>query len=310
MENITNKRVLVTGSQSMLGSQVVKNVIEQGGIVYPVIHKQCDLEEIQECCLLFKTIQPDYVIHCAGFNGGIEYNRKYPSSIFERSTKIGNNVLECSRIFNIRKIVSVLTSCAYPVTDILEEKNFLNGEPHPSVACHAYAKRHLFIYGKLLNEQYGLRHINVVFNNMYGPRDSFDPSKTKFIGGLIKKFVDAKHENKQEVELWGTGTPLREVIFSEDAGFYLVKSLIEYEDYNEVLNIGNGIEYSVKQYAEKIANIVDYRGKIVCNTEKPDGQMKKLLCNRKATKLFKYLDFTKIENGLEKTIDYYENIRK
>ena len=308
MENIIGRRVLVTGSQSMLGIQVMSLLATYKAIPYGVPHEICDLMDERKTFEYFNAIKPDYIIHCAGFNGGIFYNEKYPSDIYNITTTIGSNVLNTAKKLNVDKVVSVATSCAYPVNEILEEKDFLNGEPHDSVQCHAYAKRHLFVYGKQLHKQYGLKHICVVFNNMYGPRDSFDANKTKFIGALVRKICDGKFDNTESIELWGTGKPLREVIFSRDAAKGLIESLIKYDNYSSVLNIGNGEEKTVLEYAEKIKEICNYNGKIIVNPSKPDGQMKKLLSNRRMRQYNIDVDFTTLESGLKQTINYYENI--
>lgn len=307
INNIIGKKVLVTGSQSMLGLQVMAQLVNYGAIPYGVHHEQTDLMDFEKCEELFHKIKPKYVIHCAGFNGGIFYNQTYPATIYSHSTTMGTNVLECSAKHKIEKVVSVLTSCAYPVNELLVEKDFLKGEPHDSVQCHAYAKRHLFVFGKQLNKQYGLNHIAVVFNNMYGPRDSFDERKTKFIGGLIKKHVDAIKFHNKEIEIWGTGTPLREVIYSKDAAVGLVEALIKYNDCQEVLNIGNGEERSVLEYSKIIKELTEYNGSYCINNAKPDGQMKKLLCNKKMKEYNIKVDFTPLETGLIKTIEYYKN---
>lgn len=307
INNIIGKKILVTGSQSMLGLQVMSQLVNYGAIPYGVHHEETDLLDFEKCNNLFSKIKPKFVVHCAGFNGGIFYNKAYPADIYKISSVIGTNVLDCCRIHDISKCVSVLTSCAYPVNDILVESDFLKGEPHDSVQCHAYAKRHLFVYGKQLKEQYGLNHICVVFNNMYGPKDSFDANKTKFIGGLIKKHIDAQVYNWKEIEIWGSGSPLREVIYCKDAAVGLVEALIKYDDHKEVLNIGNGQEKTILEYANIIKKITAYKGSYYMNKDKPDGQMKKLLCNKKMKEYNINVDFTPLEIGLKNTIEYYKN---
>jgi GDP-L-fucose synthase len=306
--SIIGKKVLVTGSQSMLGLQVMAQLVNYGAIPYGVHHEETDLLDYSQCDNLFKKIKPNYIIHCAGFNGGIFYNETYPADIYKISSSIGMNVLDCAKINRVDKCVSVLTSCAYPVNELLEEKNFLNGEPHNSVQCHAYAKRNLFIYGKQLHKQYGLKHISVVFNNMYGPKDSFDSNKTKFIGGLIKKHVDARRRGNKKIEIWGTGSPLREVIYCKDAAIGLVEALIKYDDYSEVLNIGNGEEKTILEYANLIKRLTNCDATYDFNEEKPDGQMKKLLCNKKMRRYNISISFTPLDVGLRNTIEYYANI--
>ncbi len=187
------------------------------------------------------------------------------------------NLFNAARNYDVKKVLSVIPSCAYPSLDLLKEEDFFNGAPHPSVSAHAFAKRNLVAYGQILSEMSDTKYISVVLNNCTGPYDNFDIEKTKVFGGLIAKFCKAVKEGKNEVECFGDGSPRREYIFSEDAATGIVKALQMYEDTTLPLNIGWGVDYSIKEIAEMIAVLSHFTGEIVWNKTYPNGAMKKLL---------------------------------
>ncbi len=306
---IANSRCLVTGGNSMLGRNISNILRREGAIVDDVPHHTCDLLSHEETRIRFESFRPEYVIHCAGYNGGIAWNESLPATIFERNTRMGLNVLNCASSYKVHKVVNILTSCAYPnLEEPLKEEWFLTSEPHSSVACHAYAKRNLLIYGNQLFKQYGLKVVNVIFNNCLGPRDSFDLKKTKVAGALIRKFIEAK-ENKNNVIVWGSGNQRRELLFSEDAARGAIEVLKFYDEINLPINIGTGSDVSIKELAFKIKDIVGFEGEIIFDTSKPDGQKRKIL---DITRMNKYLpNFkadTPLDEALRKTIKwYYEN---
>lgn len=251
--------------------------------------------------------KPDYVIHCAGYNGGIEFNRRYPADVFYRNTLMALNIIRCSQLSNVKKVVSVMTSCAYADNGqpVLEETEFWNGKPNSSIACHGYAKRTLDAASQMFYAQYGLNAVTVCINNMYGPGDTFDPVRTKVVGALIRKFVDAKQNGLPKVECWGTGKPLREFVYVKDAAHLLVKTLEQYEDHSLPLNISSPHEISIKDLSETIARLVGYEGEVWWNTEKGDGQMKKSLSIKRMKDCLGDFTYTDFELGLKETIDYY-----
>jgi nucleoside-diphosphate-sugar epimerase len=302
-------KVLVTGASSMIGRPTC-DLLEEQYEVDKVLHCETDLLSLVETKKRFAQFKPDYVIALQGYNGGINFNKLLPATIFERTTEMALNVLTCCSMFNVKKVVTVLTSCAYPNTgQPLKEEEFLSGVPHESVMCHAYAKRNLFLYGLLLNKQYGLNVVSCIFNNCYGPYDSFDLEKTKVVGALIRKFIEAKENNSDKVVIWGTGNQRRELLYSRDAAKGLVTLLNEYNDVKTPINIGSGTDYSIKELAVTIKNVVGYEGELFFDTSKPDGQMSKVLDVSKMNKLFPYLDvYTPIEKGLKETVKwFYEN---
>jgi GDP-L-fucose synthase len=307
MTPIYKKRVLVTGSKSMIGTQVRFHLMYQGASVCSCDHSWIDLLDFNRTKEVFTHSKPDYVIHLATYSGNIQFNQKYPADTFFRTTQMGLNVLRASQELGIKKVVSILSSCA--IADCgkeeLSESDLWMGKPNASIECHGFAKRNLDAYSRQISRQYGLEYVCCIVNNSYGPKDSFSIEKTKVIGALIKKFVDAQKQNLDEVVCWGTGKPLREFIYCNDAGDGIVQVLEKYDDVNEPINITSGQEISIKDLTIMIADIVGYKGAIKWDVSKGDGQMRKKL---NMDKMNKYINikFTPLRQGLEKTIQWYK----
>jgi len=307
MIDIKGKKVIVTGANSMIGRSVIKELQKREAIIDPVYHEECDLLNYEECLSRFKKSNPDFCIHAAGYNGNISFNRKYPADIFFNTTIMGLNTLNACTKVGVKKIVTLLASCAYRGTSQeLKECDFFLGMPDPTVEGHGLSKKTLFYYSKQLYKQHGIRAVCTIFNTAFGPWDSYDLNKTKVAGGLIKKFVDAVEKNEEEVVCWGTGKPRRELIYCDDAGKAVVEVLQKYEDTNLPINLGFGEDISIKDLATKIANIVHFTGKIVWDTNRPDGQFRKLLnSDRSREYKIKIKNPKNLDEGLVETIKWY-----
>jgi GDP-L-fucose synthase len=278
MIELKNKKVLVTGANSMVGRSVIKSLYNRGAEVDPVYHKECDLLEYQNIEERISASRPEYCIHIAGYNGNIKFNRDYPSDIFYNTTVMGLNTLKACAQFGVQKVVSPLASCAYRSTDEqLEEKDFHIGMPSPSVEAHGLSKKALFYYSRQIYKQYGTLAVCTIFNTAYGPYDSYDINKTKVAGGLIKKFVDAAEKEAEEVVCWGTGSPRRELIYCDDAAEGVVQTLEKYDNVEWPINIGLNQDICIKELAELIARFASFDGKIQWDKTRPDGQYRKIL---------------------------------
>ena len=302
-----NSQILVTGASSMIGRQVCRLLEEKGyQFVFPVFHNQYDLTSEVIVSELFGTVDPKYVIHLAGHNGGIEFNRKYPHVIFEKTVRMAINILgQCSQRKNtIKKVISALPSCAYPgsASDSTMEEELWNGPSHPSVDCHGHAKRILHAYSAQLNK-IGIDTTCCMINNSYGPHDKFDPDRAKVVGGMIKRFVDAKRNNDKKVVCWGSGRPQREFIYCQDAAEGLIQSMER--NVGPVINISSGEEVTIKQLAETIADEVGYEGNIEWDLTKTDGQMRKRLDTGKMN-YFLDVPITSLQEGIRNTVNWYE----
>lgn len=308
MIEIENKKILVTGANSMIGRSIVEKLKSRGAIVYPVYHSSCDLLDIKQVDNFFNQVMPDYCIHAAGYNGNIKFNSLYPADIFYNTAIMGLNVLKMCVKYNVKKIVTLLASCAYQSTDQeLNEKDFFLGMPDESVEAHGLSKKTLFYFSRQIYKQHDIKAVCTIFNTAYGPYDSFKLEKTKVVGGLIKKFVDAVENNNSEVECWGTGNPRRELIYSADAAEGVIQVLEKYDCTESPINVGFNEDISIKDLANLISEITGYKGKIIWNDTYPDGQFKKIL-NSSRMKEFniEIKERTSLRDGLEKTIKWYK----
>lgn len=300
-------KILLTGSKSMIGRAIIKFNNNNDIDIYEDGHRY-DLTQLDNVDQLFKETRPTHVIHLASLNGNISFNNKYPADIFYTTTTIAMNVLQMSYKYNVKKVLSTISSCSYPDgKDILIEEDFWSGEPHGSVDAHGFAKRSILEFGRQLYKQHGLVSIGMCLNTCYGPYDNFDLTKTKVMGSLIKKFIDARNNNLPSVEIWGTGKPKREFIYCDDVAKMVFMILKKYSDPFYPINIGSGKDISIADLAILIKDIVKFNGKIIFNTSKPDGQIKKLLSNAKMEKYFGPQEFITLSDGIERTISWYES---
>jgi GDP-L-fucose synthase len=312
MRDLKNKRVLITGGTSMLGRHISERLKDEGAIPLPLRHDTgCDLMESDDTIEVFQALNPEYVIHCAGYNGNIEMNKREPTSIFYRTAQMALNVLSEAAIRpTVKKVVSLVSSCSYPDgLEVLREEDFLSGAPHPSVEAHGFSKRILFEYSRQLKKQFDFTSVCCVLNTCFGPYDSYDLNKTKVVGSLIKRFVDAKEEGKDEVTLWGSGQVRRELCYAADAAVGVVNVLKYYEDTELPINWGVGWDITIKDLAELVCYVVGYTGKIKWDVSKPDGQRKKLLDVSRARKLLPSHNFRILFDSLSESIQWYKNHR-
>jgi GDP-L-fucose synthase len=311
MIDIKDKKVLVTGAEGFLGRAIVNKLLEKGANPIIARHEEVNLNDLQTLIHFLSSVKPDYCIHAAGYNGGIEFNRMYPADILFSNTVMGLNLHHACEYVGVKKLISIMTSCAYPDTgmEVLKEEDFWNGLPNETIRAHGIAKRILQAASEAYNKQYELNSVAVCVTNLYGPNDTFNLVRTKVVGALIRKFVEAKTEEEEEVECWGTGDPMREFMYVDDAAEAIIQALQKYDDHSQPLNIGTGKDISIKELVEYIKKAVGYEGDVFWNTEKPDGQMKKLLS---VEKMKDYIDIEPIsvKDGIIKTVSWYSLNKK
>ena len=311
MIDIKDKIVLVTGGEGFLGRAIVDKLLEKGAKPIVLRHGDVNLHDLQTLIHYLGSVKPDYCIHAAGYNGGIEFNRMYPADILFSNSIMALNLHHACEWAGVKKLISIMTSCAYPDTgmEILKEEDFWNGLPNETIRAHGIAKRVLQAASEAYSKQYEFNSVSVCVTNLYGPNDTFNLIRTKVVGALIKKFVEAKINEDDQVECWGTGAPMREFMYVDDAAEAIVQALQKYEDNTTPLNIGTGSDISIKQLVEYINEAVDYEGKVFWNTDKPDGQMKKLLS---VEKMKEYISIEPIEvkEGIAKTVKWYSLNKK
>ena len=303
----SNKHVLVTGGSGFLGSFVVEKLRERGcKDIFVPRSKDYDLVEMEAVKRLYHDAKPDTVIHLAARVGGIGANRTNPGKFFYENLMMGVQMMDLGRQAGIEKFVAIGTICAYPkFTPVpFKEENLWNGYPEETNAPYGLAKKMLLVQAQAYRQQYGFNAIYLLPVNLYGPGDNFDLRSSHVIPALIKKCVDAIENNDKEISVWGTGKPTREFLYVEDAAEGILLASERYNKPNPV-NLGAGFEISIKELVDLIVGLTGFRGRIVWDPSKPDGQPKRMLDTSKAEREFGFKAETDFEAGLKKTIDWY-----
>jgi len=304
-------KLLITGADGLVGSAIKK--LNPENAIY-VSHEDIELTDFSATKRLFEDIRPTHVIHTAAQVGGIGANSKHPGEFFRNNLLINLNVLESARLLGVEKLISFMSTCIFPdkIEYPLNEKNLHNGAPHPSNFGYAYAKRMIDVQSRAYRKEYGCNFITAMPTNVYGPHDNFSLEDGHAVAALMHRCYIMKKENK-DLEVWGTGSPLREFVFSEDIARLSLWALENYNEEDPII-FTSGTENSIKELVEIIALKMDYNGKLVFDTSKPDGQLRK---PSDPTKLKKYLpdfEFTPLDEGTEKTVKWfvenYPEIRK
>jgi len=301
-------RYLVTGGAGFLGSVIVEKLRNRGitDIVVPR-RSQYDLTHEAVVEKLFGEVKPDVVIHLAAEVGGIGANRENPGRFFFANMAMGLHLIEQARIRKVEKFVQVGTICAYPkFTPVpFREEELWNGYPEETNAPYGIAKKALLTMCQSYRQQYGLNAIYLLPVNLYGPRDNFDLHSSHVIPALIRKCVEARNARADHITAWGTGTASREFLFVDDAAEGIVLATEKYNDADPV-NLGAGREITIKELTELVARLAGFAGKIVWDPSKPDGQPRRCLDTTRARERFGFAAKTGLEEGLKKTIAWYE----
>ena len=302
---LKNKTVLVTGGNGFLGKKIVENLETLGinDIIIPS-SDDFDLRNIENCKKVVSDA--DIVFHLAANTGGIGLNKEKPGEIFYDNLIMGTHLLHESKMANVEKFIALGTICSYPKFSQIPflEEDIWNGYPEETNAPYGLAKKMLIVQSQAYREQYNFQSIVVVPTNLYGPNDNFDPSSSHVIPALILKFFNAKKNNLNQVEVWGDGSPTRDFLFVDDAAEGIIEAAKNY-DGNSPLNLGSNEEISIKNLASKISKILDYTGKIVWNTSQPNGQPRRCVSYEKAKQNFGFEPKITLDDGLQKTIDWY-----
>jgi GDP-L-fucose synthase len=308
MKSWESHSIIVTGGNGFLGSAVVGKLKSRGynNIVVPR-SREYDLRKEQDIRRLFDMAKPTMVIHLAAVVGGIGANRDNPGKFFYDNAVMGIQLMELSRQYSVEKFVGVGTICAYPkFTPVpFKEDDLWNGYPEETNAPYGLAKKMMLVQGQAYRQQYGFNAIYLLPVNLYGPGDNFDPTSSHVIPALIKKCLDAKRNAEQEIVVWGDGSATREFLFVEDAAEGVI---LASEAYNspEPVNIGTGSEISIKELTNLIVRLSGFKGKVTWDATKPNGQPRRMLDTTRAERSFNFRARTKFEEGLQKTILWYD----
>lgn len=301
------KTVLVTGGAGFLGSRVVHYLKEAG--VAPVNirvtrSRDLDLRSWESCVRAVEGV--DIVIHLAATVGGIGYNMENPGSLFYDNAIMGIQLMEAARQAEVGKFVAIGTICAYPkFTPVpFKEEDLWNGYPEETNAPYGLAKKMLLVQAQAYRQQYGFDAIYLLPVNLYGPGDNFKPESSHVIPALIKKFTDAMRNGSDTVEVWGTGNASREFLYVDDAARGIVLAAEQFEK-GDPVNLGSGMEITIRDLVDMIAEITGFTGKIVWDTSKPDGQPKRCLDVSRARDEFGFEAQVGFPEGLKRTVEWY-----
>jgi GDP-L-fucose synthase len=301
-----NKKILITGGTGFLGNHLVKNLSSTKATILVPKSERFDLRKREVCKQVVKG--QDIVIHLAAKVGGIGFNLEHPGEMFFDNIMMGAQLMEEARRAGVKKFVALGTICAYPkFTPVpFKEKDLWMGYPEETNAPYGLAKKMLLVQSQAYRQQYNFNSIFLLPVNLYGPGDNFDPSSSHVIPALIKKIYEAKKNNQKKVVVWGTGRPTREFFYVCDAVQAIILATEKY-DKSDPINIGAGFEISIKQLVSLICELMNYKGKIIWDKTKPDGQPRRMLDTEQARKAFGFKATTNFETGLKMTIKWYEN---
>lgn len=303
-----DRRVIVTGGAGFLGSYVIEKLKERGcnNIFVPLV-EDYDLTKEKNIIKLYQDYPADIVIHLAAVVGGIGANQENPGKFFYDNLVMGAMLMEYARQFKIDKFIAIGTICAYPkFTPVpFKEEDLWNGYPEETNAPYGLAKKMMLVQSQAYRAQYGFNSIFLLPLNLYGPRDNFNPKSSHVIPALIRKFIEAIEEGREEVIVWGTGKPTRGFLCVEDAAEGI---LLATEKYNksDPVNLGSDLEISIKDLAELIGRLTGFKGKIIWDKSKPDGQPRRRLEMSGAEREFNFKAKMDFEEGLKRTIEWYK----
>jgi len=299
-------RALVTGGAGFLGSFLVERLRERGEDVIVPRRAEYDLTHWDDAERLFSSTRPEIVFHLAAEVGGIGANRANPGRYWFANLIMGAHVLELARTHGVSKVLVAGTVCAYPkfTPTPFHEDELWNGYPEETNAPYGVAKKSVLVGGQAYREQYGLDTVYLLPANLYGPRDNFDLETSHVVPALIRKMLTGSGE----VTLWGDGSPTREFLYVEDAADAFVLAADGYSGAQPV-NVGTGVEISIRELAETIAELTGFEGEIVWDESMPNGQPRRRLDTTRAAELLDFHAKTSLRDGLERTIRWYRDQR-
>jgi GDP-L-fucose synthase len=304
--NLNGKRICVTGGAGFLGSFVVEKLKARGAEVFiPTIEKY-DLTKMESIRKMLDDSKPDVIIHLAAQVGGIGANREHPAEFFYNNLMMGVQLIHEAYERKIEKVVALGTICAYPKFTPLpfKEDDVWNGYPEETNAPYGLAKKMLLVQSQAYRQEYDFNSIFLMPVNLYGPRDNFNPESSHVIPALIRKCLEAKQAGRDSIEVWGDGSPTREFLYVEDAAEGICLATESYNK-SEPVNLGSGMEISIKDLVTLIAKLSGFEGKIVWDTSKPNGQPRRQLDVTRAEREFGFKAQVGFEEGLRRTIAWY-----
>lgn len=307
MLNLSEKKILVTGGAGFLGKQVIEQLVQAGANRDKITiarSRDYDLRVLENCHKA--AANQDIIVHLAAHVGGIGLNREKPAELFYDNLMMGTQLIHAAYQAGVEKFVCVGTICAYPkFTPVpFKEEDLWNGYPEETNAPYGIAKKALLVQLQSYRQQYGFNGVYLLPVNLYGPEDNFNPNSSHVIPALIRKVYEAQQRGDKELPVWGDGSPTREFLYSTDAARGIVMATKAYND-SEPVNLGTNYEISIKNLVELICELMEFKGDIVWETDKPNGQPRRCLDTNKAKELFGFVAQTEFRQGLKNTIDWY-----
>ncbi len=307
MSYFASKRFVVTGGAGFLGSYLVPAMKARGAKdIFIPRSSEYDLVDRSAIKRLYDKAKPDVVIHLAAQVGGIGANRANPGRFFYENLMMGVQLLDEARVRGLQKFVAIGTICAYPkfAPVPFREDDLWNGYPEETNAPYGIAKKAMLVQSQAYREQYGFNSIFLLPVNLYGPRDNFDPQTSHVIPALIRKCVEAVERGDKQIVCWGDGSPTREFLHAEDAAEGILLATERF-DKSDPVNIGAGMEIAIKDLVALIADLTGFKGEIVWDRSKPNGQPRRRLDVSRAEREFGFKAKKDFRQGLKETIEWY-----
>lgn len=308
MKYYHNKKIVITGGNGFFGSHIVKRLKKISCEVFiPMTKDGIDFRKKKDCLSYFRKTRPDIVINCAANQGGIAYHKGKQANLFMDNIMMGIFLMLAAREAGVDKFINIVAGCSYPGyldTDEMNEDDYWNGRIHESIFSYGFSRKASVVYGLALKKQYNFNSIHLIMANMYGPGEHFNPEQSKALAGLVKKIYEAKKNKLPEVEVWGTGKPVRDWLYVKDGVEGVLLAGAVYNDI-EPMNIATGVGISVKDLATTIKKVIGYKGKLAYNTSKPDGALHKTFGTAKMKKELKWMPKRSIEDGIKETVAWF-----
>jgi GDP-L-fucose synthase len=308
MQDLREQRIWLTGGTGFLGRAVVAEFkAQQFKDVLVTSRQDCDVRDVQQIRRFLEEHRPQAVVHMAAVVGGIGANREHPAEFFYDNMMMGTQLMHESWQSGVAKFVTLGTVCAYPkfVPIPFREESLWDGYPEETNAPYGLAKKMLLVQGQAYRQQYGFNAVYLLPVNLYGPWDNFDPASSHVIPALIRKCQEAVENGSDQVEVWGDGSPTREFLYVDDAARGIVAAL-RYYNQPEPVNLGSGMEISMRDLIELIAELTGFKGRIAWDTTKPNGQPRRCLDTSRAEQEFGFKATTDFRGGLKRTIEWYK----
>ncbi len=306
-------KILILGGHGFVGKNVEEKFSKSGNFIQSLSRKDgLDLTDPDLTRNFLKDIKPDVIINLSANVGSLNYVARNAADVFDSNLNMLLNLYKgVKELIPKTVIINPVANCSYPGNlDFYSEDKYWDGAVHDSVLSFGSTRRMMIVTSECYKIQYGIRSVNYLVPNLYGPFDSTDPDKAHALNALISKVVKAKRENKNEIEVWGTGIAIREWLYAKDLAMVFLDTIRDIDSYlnNKPFNIGQNFGLSIRELVEIIVKETNFQGKTVWNGSKPDGAPKKVMDDKKFREIFPDFKFTNFQDGILETIKYYESV--